>query len=719
MPDPFNIDIKINKDEASRSVDQLFNKLKSIGEPVKAIKTVLEKLGLDTAFNTANKAILEAKEKLSEFIDSGTSTSEMFNVVNERTKLMNEAFTIMSANAQQASEAFTDIENEVDPLNNTLEDLGTEAKKAGDSLGDVGNEFENMIDPANEVKDKLNKIGDELDNAGKKAEKSKKMFGEFAIGINQYVELGKKAISLLSQPLEKAGQFETMQMQLEVVMGSAEKAKARFKELADFTKGTTFEVGQVVEAGKELQSLGRYSKETLTTLSNLAMGSGKSLDQITKAYTALVKGKKNMAMELFRDIGITTQDFIKATGKGMDKAKGVISASSKEMINALGQIVKNKNFEEMIEKQSQTFEGLMGSLKDGWDQFLAEFGMTLLPMVKALMQGLLPIIEVLKNNIQTFKTVVLTVVGAFLTWTAGAKILTATLLKDLWSAIIKNTTALKSSLMPALAGAKGSMAQIATSLKTGLVSSIKSVGLALKGLFLSNPIGLILTGLTALYGAFKMFEVAKEDALKREIETSKIQLDSLKSEKDKMEVKKQESEANKVLLDQYVKIAKSGDKGKLKELKKIGTDLNKIYPNLNINTETFGDKLGEVEKQAKKTAGEIIKYTKSLTGLDSQIAATEAKFLAKSTDLAKENFLKAAMEGVSSFKVWITKGTVNEDLKKQIHDVYYAQTKEQIEKAHQELLKAFINLDYIDDKGIVEGRKALDEFIEARKRQNN
>jgi len=66
MPDPMKIDIKIEKEEASRSIDQLFSKLKSIGEPVKAIKSVLEKLGMDTVFNTANKVITETKEKFGE-----------------------------------------------------------------------------------------------------------------------------------------------------------------------------------------------------------------------------------------------------------------------------------------------------------------------------------------------------------------------------------------------------------------------------------------------------------------------------------------------------------------------------------------------------------------------------------------------------------------------------------------------------------------------------
>jgi hypothetical protein len=63
------------------------------------------------------------------------------------------------------------------------------------------------------------------------------------VGINSTMQIASaglgKLSSLVSQPLAKAGQFETLQMSLEVFMGSTEAAKERFKELADFTKRTT------------------------------------------------------------------------------------------------------------------------------------------------------------------------------------------------------------------------------------------------------------------------------------------------------------------------------------------------------------------------------------------------------------------------------------------------------------------------------------------------
>jgi len=46
-----------------------------------------------------------------------------------------------------------------------------------------------------------------------------------------------------------------MQMSLEMVMNSVEEAQQTFKKPIDFTKGISFEVVQVVQAGKENNKL--------------------------------------------------------------------------------------------------------------------------------------------------------------------------------------------------------------------------------------------------------------------------------------------------------------------------------------------------------------------------------------------------------------------------------------------------------------------------------
>jgi hypothetical protein len=118
----------------------------------------------------------------------------------------------------------------------------------------------------------------------KSTEKMKGCFSLTTIASGTLLQGVAQLKSFLSSSFQKASQFEGLQMSLEVLMGSAEEAKKKFKELADFTKGTSFEIGQVVQASNELQSLGKYSQEAMKMLSTLAMGTGKSLEQVTNAY---------------------------------------------------------------------------------------------------------------------------------------------------------------------------------------------------------------------------------------------------------------------------------------------------------------------------------------------------------------------------------------------------------------------------------------------------
>ena len=66
-----------------------------------------------------------------------------------------------------------------------------------------------------------------------------------AIVTNNLLQVTKQIGSLLSKSFQKTGQIEGLQISMETLLVSAEEAKTRFKELADFTKGTSFEVGRL------------------------------------------------------------------------------------------------------------------------------------------------------------------------------------------------------------------------------------------------------------------------------------------------------------------------------------------------------------------------------------------------------------------------------------------------------------------------------------------
>ena len=315
-------------------------------------------------------------------INTGDSSASIEKLIAEIKKIGITARQIVAVLTGQTKEVVDSFDKAIDEID-----------KASKELSELENSAEGTDEEIDKLRKKIDELSKKLEEAGGKTKKANgafgslmDMFGKVSLAVNQSLMVMQKLGSFVSKPLEQAGKFQTMQMSLEVLLGSADKAKQRLKELSDFTKGTSFELPEVVEASKELQSLGKYSQDTLKTLSTLAMGTGKSLGDITKAYSGLARGRKNMAVELFRDIGITTEDFVKATGKGIDSATGMIKASSQEMINALGQIVRDKNFEGLIEKQAQTFEGQLGNFKDSWNQFLTELGMVISIVSKNLLK---------------------------------------------------------------------------------------------------------------------------------------------------------------------------------------------------------------------------------------------------------------------------------------------------------------------------------------------
>ncbi len=159
-----------------------------------------------------------------------------------------------------------------------------------------------------------------------------------------------------------ASQVEGYKKTLEVMLGSQEEASKRFEELSKFSNVTPFDLPQVVEFGNQLQAIGRYSKENMSMLGDLAAAAGKPLEQVTGAFAKLATGQKGMAVDMFRDLLISTDDWIAATGKGITKS-GQLLATTEEMIAALPKILKAKGFFGMMEEQSKTFAAAMSNMR--------------------------------------------------------------------------------------------------------------------------------------------------------------------------------------------------------------------------------------------------------------------------------------------------------------------------------------------------------------------
>lgn len=204
--------------------------------------------------------------------------------------------------------------------------------------------------------------------------------GVIASGIGiiggKILQVGKSAVSA-------AAQIEKYNATLETMLGSKSAARDRMQEYMRIAKTTPFELTEVVEAGNQLQALGRYSEDTLTMLGDLAAASGKPFEQVMSAYSKMASGQKGIAVDMFRDLLITTDDWTKATGKGK-AASGEMLATTEELLQALPKVMKSKGFFGLMAKQSETTEGKIANLEDAIFSLRSSVGERLTPTVKGV-----------------------------------------------------------------------------------------------------------------------------------------------------------------------------------------------------------------------------------------------------------------------------------------------------------------------------------------------
>ena len=194
------------------------------------------------------------------------------------------------------------------------------------------------------------------------------------------------------QAIENAAQFEQYRATLTVMLGSQEEANKRLQEYVDLGRSMPYQLPQVVSLGNQLQTVGKYSKETMIMLGDLASAAGRPLDQAAEAYTKLATGQKGMGEKMFRELLISANDWEAATGKGISK-NGVLKASTEEMLSVLPKIMESKHFNGLMLAQMETYNGKMTNLMDVYNSKLREVGERILPVIKPYVDQLINFIS--------------------------------------------------------------------------------------------------------------------------------------------------------------------------------------------------------------------------------------------------------------------------------------------------------------------------------------
>lgn len=375
----------------------------------------------------------------------------------------------------------------------------------------VLDKFTSPIERAVRATEKLsNKVQKFSKKACKALKRVSKRFGKFGEKVDS---VGKSMSLNLSAPLgligykaiKGAGQFERYERVLTTMLGSTKLAKERLTELENIAIFTPFELDQVVDLGNKLQALGKYSKANVMLLGDLAAAAGKPIEQVSGAYAKLVSGQKGIAVDMFRDLLITTDDWVKATGKGITK-NGELMATTEEMVAAIPRIMKSKNFLGMMESQSKGLEGIISNLSDATSKAFRSLGQAFVISLdlKGKIKGLSEQVDKWTesfNNLSPATQKIISYLGLFLFVTGPLLIIIGKISFGV-SALIKVIV-----VMPSLIG--------------GILTAFK----ILSAFLLTNPIGVAL--LIAI-GIFKLFGGSFIKLVKDTIEVAKVIWEGIK-----------------------------------------------------------------------------------------------------------------------------------------------------------------------------------------------
>ena len=193
--------------------------------------------------------------------------------------------------------------------------------------------------------------------------------------------------------LKKGGELEQTNIAFETMLGSAEKGKQLFADLAKFTKATPFELKDTLIGAKRLLAYNIEAEKiipTLTALGNIAAGVGREkLPFLILALGQVRTATKLRGQELrqFSEAGVP---LIAALAEKFGKAESEIASmvsrgevGFKDVEEAIIAMTSGTGkFADLMQKQSKSFLGILSIIRDTLNIIAIEIGSSILPMGK-------------------------------------------------------------------------------------------------------------------------------------------------------------------------------------------------------------------------------------------------------------------------------------------------------------------------------------------------
>lgn len=206
--------------------------------------------------------------------------------------------------------------------------------------------------------------------------------------------LGLPMTALSASAIKTAASFQQQEMAFGGLLGSAQKGRAMFKELASFTTKTPFQLSDWTQATRTLLGWGMAADQimpSLTALGNSEAAMGRTGADLQRAAYEL--GEMNSGFLSMKQVRALMMDGVPAaaalkkelhlTGEELANI-GKMHIDGKIGVAAIQKYIAESNLGTGMQSQMQTLNGSVTSLKDNWNIFLASAGQPALKPLTAL-----------------------------------------------------------------------------------------------------------------------------------------------------------------------------------------------------------------------------------------------------------------------------------------------------------------------------------------------
>lgn len=247
--------------------------------------------------------------------------------------------------------------------------------------------FEKRAEKARKRLEYLNKTGEKLKGLGTK----------LTVGLTLPI------VALGAASLKAASDFEKMQEQLSIMLGSAEKGKKMFNDITKFASQTPLETKDIMQATNTMLSFGIASDKVLEyqrQLGDIAGGNAERFRALSLAFSQASSAGRLQGQDLMQMINAgfnPLEQIAKRTGKTVGYWKEQMS-KGKVTMDMVTQAMKDATSEggryhNMMLKMSKTAGGQLSTLQDNWNMALANFGKEILPLAIKGMNALSKVLE--------------------------------------------------------------------------------------------------------------------------------------------------------------------------------------------------------------------------------------------------------------------------------------------------------------------------------------